>query len=925
MDYKSTIRLPQTAFPMRAELPKREPIFLKLWEDTRVYEEILKEHKNDPLFILHDGPPFANGDAHIGHALNMTLKDIVLKSKNMDGKLSPFVPGWDCHGLPIEHKVVQELEKSGKAKKGQKYDAADIRTKCDAYARKYIDIQRTQFKRLGVFGDWENPYLTIAPQFEAEILRGLAVMVDKNLIYQGMRPVLWSTGCQTALAEAEVEYMDRTDTSVDTRFTLTQDSLKKLSLPENSKAHLLIWTTTPWTLPANLAVAAHPTMTYVIAESEGEIFICAESLLASVASKGKRELKIQRTLKGSELEGISYEHPFLKRIGNVYTADFVTSDTGTGLVHIAPGHGYDDYELGMRHKMELLSPVDENGRLTEECGVPEITGMYVFDANLKVVELLKKVGKLWCTEEFSHSYPHCWRSKAPIIFRCVKQWFIRIDAIRQKALDAIDHVKWVPAWGMNRIRGAVESRPDWCISRQRTWGVPIPVFYDAQEKPVLQSDVIRKFADIVEKEGTNVWFEDEKIGTRLGLPANLKKGIDTLDVWIDSGTSHTAVLKQRSDMRFPYDMYLEGSDQHRGWFQSSLLVSIALHDAPPYKEVLTNGFVVDLDGKKLSKSNVGQKPAGLMDFVDKYGADILRLWVSSQDYRDDVPFSEEIFTRVADTYRLFRNTLRILLGNLGDFNPSTDKIPEKEWTELDLYVAARLQDVTAATVKAYETYEFHQVYHIINRFCSVELSALYIDVLKDRLYCGAENDEKRRAAQTVMYEIVETLCKLLAPLTPFTAEEAWQSLADKTWNGQKFVRPSVHTLRFPKVREVTYPVGFSKETFIDRWEKILNLRAKVNEQLEPMRQSKTIGKSLEAAVELSAPFVKPGDAELLEELLIVSRVTSATSDEIKINVQKADGKKCVRCWKISETLGAHPAHPELCPRCTDVVEDNILV
>lgn len=921
MDYKATIRLPKTEFPMRGELPKREPLLLKLWEETNIYGEILKARKGEKTFILHDGPPFANGDAHMGHALNMTLKDIVLKSKNMEGLNSPFVPGWDCHGLPIEHKVAQELEKSGKAKTCQKFNAADIRRRCEAYANKYIDLQREQFKRLGVFGDWENPYLTMAPSYEAEILRGLAVIVEKNLVYRGLRPVLWSTGCQTALAEAEVEYQDRNDTAVYVAFELVGDFTTKLNLSKGTKASLLIWTTTPWTLPANLAVAVHPTMKYVVAENGGEFFVCAESRLETLAKMGEKNLKVHHTLKGEELVRLTYKHPLLERESKVFPADFVTEDSGTGMVHIAPGHGYDDYELGMKNGLDTLSPVDDDGRLTAECGIPSLVGDYVFDANPKIVELLKKAGRLWAVESFSHSYPHCWRSKTPIIFRCVKQWFIKVNAIRKKALDAIDSVKWVPSWGVNRIRGAVETRPDWCISRQRTWGVPIPVFYNEKDEPVLRADVVRKFADIVEKEGTNIWFEDKKIASRLGLEENLRKGTDTLDVWIDSGSSSSAVLKKRPELRFPADMYLEGSDQHRGWFQSSLLISIAVNDAPPYREVLTNGFVVDLDGKKLSKSNTYQKPTGLMNFVNQYGADILRLWVASQDYRDDVPFSEEIFKRVTDTYRLFRNTLRILLGNLCDFNPKKDALPEKDWTELDIYIIARLQEVVGEIARAYEKYEFHQVYHVINRFCAVDLSALYVDVTKDRLYCDGKSDKRRRATQTAMCEIVEMLCKLLAPLTPYTAEEAWQYLtADgKVWDMKKLLRPSVHTCVFPKARKVAYPNNLSKEKFEERWEKLLTLRSTANEQLEQMRQNKQIGKSLEATVEISTPDFKSDDAALLEELMIVSKVKIVSEKNIQIKAQKSPEKKCVRCWKYLKDVGQNSEHPELCERCASVV------
>jgi isoleucyl-tRNA synthetase len=910
MEYKATLHLPKTDFPMKADLPKREPALFAAWEQAGMYAQSLESRRNRPVFHLHDGPPFANGDAHMGHALNMTLKDIVLKSKTMSGFQVPFVPGWDCHGLPIEHKVMKEL---GEEDGGKLSNPLEIRRRCAEYARKYIGLQRGQFKRLGVFGDWENPYLTMDPAYEAEILRLFAALVEKGLVYQALRPVYWSTGCQTALAEAEVDYASRKDPAIFVQFPLVEGFAERLGL--RGKASLLIWTTTPWTLPANLAVAASSRLEYVAVERDGAWIVAARELLGSLPGLSAEARAAAQALPAGLLDQVEYRHPFLERTGKVHFADFVSADAGTGLVHIAPGHGTDDYQLGKRVGLEPFSPVDDRGCLTGECGVPELAGQYVFKANPLVIRILRDKGCLWAEQEYEHDYPHCWRSKTPIVFRSVTQWFIRVDAFRQEALDAIERVDWVPAWGKNRIRGAVESRPDWCISRQRTWGVPIPVFYEADGKALLDPAAIRSFATLVETEGTDAWFrmDSEELAAALGLPAGLAKGHDTLDVWIDSGSSHAAVVRKR--LSFPADLYLEGSDQHRGWFQSSLLTSVAATGEAPFKQVLTNGFVVDLDGKKLSKSNGYQKPADLLSLVDKFGADILRLWVASQDYRDDVPFSEEIFKRVADTYRSVRNTLRILLANTADFDPAADAVPVEKLDEIDLYILSRLQDVVAQCRKAYGAYEFHQVYQVLNRFCAVDLSALYIDATKDRLYCDGLRDLRRRSTQTVMREVLETLCKLAAPITPYTAEEAWQYAGAKAGEPVegRLARSSVHLECFPEPRFLALADGFE-----ERWKILLEVREKANEQLEKMRQAKEIGKSLEAEALLEHPSLEEKDGGLLKELLIVSGVEVRRGD-FQVSVRKASGGKCVRCWTYSSRLGSHAGHPELCPRCTDVL------
>ena len=846
----------------------------------------------------------------MGTALNKILKDFVVKSQTMLGKRAPYVPGWDCHGLPIEYKVVKE---------SRDLSPLEVRKRCDLFARKYVDLQREQFKRLGVLGDWEHPYLTLDPKYEAEILRAFAVFVEKGLVYQSKKPVFWSTGAQTALAEAEVEYQERDDTAVYVKFPIASGEWK-------DKASIAIWTTTPWTLPANLAIAVDPKELYVVQEfknvggtsaSRTEKLLLAGKLVPQFCANTKFEPTGEplASFPGAKIDKIKARHPFLDREAIVLNADFVTMDTGTGAVHIAPGHGEDDYRLGRENKLPILSPVDDHGRLTEEAGLPNLTGKYVFDANADVVNLLRERGMLLGAQNFHHSYPYCWRSKTPIIFRNVEQFFIRIDELRGKALEAIhNEVKWIPGWGENRIAGTVESRPDWVISRQRSWGVPLPVFYSADGKAILDAKVIRTLADLVAERGSNVWFEldDVELAKQLGLPAGTTKRNDTIDVWIDSGVSHKAVCALHPELRDPADMYLEATDQHRGWFQSSLMTSIALNDRAPYKSCVTHGFVVDLDGKKISKSGTYDKPMDAGHFVGRHGADLVRLWASSIDYTADVPFSEEMFTRLGDTYRRIRNTLRILLGNLFDYmegpapsGPGRDGARPSKLTLIDRWILERLDRVIEDCRSAYQAFEFHKVYHTLNQFCAVDLSSLYIDITKDRMYCDTPDSPRRRATQEAMHEVFTVLCQLLAPLLAFTADEAWRYA-----NAGK----SVHLEEFPKTRD--RDGGTSGQVA-----ELLRLRGVIGQAIEKARQEKLIGNALEGEVILKSDsdVTAKIDKEELEEFFILSDLRIEQAKESNATVKKTQYQKCARCWRHREYVGKSKTHPDLCDRCEKVV------
>jgi len=904
-NYKDTLTLPQTTFPMRGDLVENEPKRLERWENDGLYAKIIARRRaqNAPEFILHDGPPFANGDVHMGTALNKLLKDLVVKSKTMAGFTTPFIPGWDCHGLPIEFKVVKEA--AG-------LEPAEIRRRCAEFAKKFIDIQRGSFRRLGVFGDWQNPYLTMNPGYEASILRVFAKLVENGSIYQAKKPVQWSYGAQTALAEAEVEYADKESPAIFVKFPLVTGDLA-------GKACIPIWTTTPWTLPANLGLAVHPEFTYVvgrfkneIADREETLVIVRELITDFHAKTGFALVETLEEIKGRQLEGLEAQHPFLDRTSKVILANFVTTETGTGVVHIAPGHGADDYVAGQQNGLAVLSPVDDEGKFTAEVGLAELVGTHVFKSNDRIIEILAESGHLLGREVYKHSYPHCWRSKTPIIFRAVEQFFISLETLRGQALDQIDKVEWLPAWGRNRIYGTVESRPDWCISRQRTWGVPLPVFFDENGEAILSSELALKVAELVETEGTNFWFEhtDAEIAARLGLPAGVKKCRDTLDVWIDSGCSHVAVLDKHPELHAPADLYLEATDQHRGWFQSSLMLSVGYRGIAPYKTVMTHGFVVDKDKKKLSKSEAEKagKPIDAAHYYDKYGADIVRLWVSSVDWKKEVPFGENLYKQVAEPYRRLRNTLRILLGNLDGFDPSKFQISNSKFQIplLDRWILERLHEVVSECRKAYETYEFRKVFNALNNFCTHDLSAVYIDATKDRMYCDAANSPRRRASQAAMHEIFASISKLLAPILAYTADEAWEHAP--------FTTGSVHEQDFPQANPAFAPGAATKQA-----ERLFEIKYVIQTAIEARVQAKEFTRNNEADVSLIIPESDAAllpllnDREFATEFFIIANLTATTGAELAATAKKTEFCLCPRCRKHEPLL-----ERGLCQRCDEV-------
>ncbi|MDF1564507.1 MAG: isoleucine--tRNA ligase [Deltaproteobacteria bacterium] len=948
-DYKTTIHLPKTDFPMRANLPEREPDRVAFWEEQGIYAQLQEVHREDPTFLLHDGPPYANNHIHQGHVLNKVLKDIVVKSRAMAGFRAPYVPGWDCHGLPIELQVDKQL-----GGKKREMNAVEFRQACRAYAEKWVGIQSTEFQRLGVLGAWERPYLTMDHGYEARIVRELARFAGAGGLYKGKKPVYWCIRCVTALAEAEVEYEEHTSPSIYVAFDVAKGTEHLPEGIQGRKSSLVIWTTTPWTLPANLAIAIHPEFEYVAYELKGRACIVAKPLLHAFLSEvAPDELKLQDVSKATEglledpvaalkdpakvlahldaetLSKLTYAHPLFEdqRERPVLPADHVTLEAGTGLVHTAPGHGVEDYQLGLAAGLEIYNPVDDYGRYIDDVpeGMADLRKEKVFAANPQIVARLEKSGHLLSPKDLalSHSYPHCWRCNQPVIFRATHQWFISMEEnrLREKALGEVDRVQWIPHWGRDRIHGMLTTRPDWCISRQRAWGVPIPVFYcEDCDEPVATEAAMNQVADAFEKEGADAWYAREPQELVPGLKCGkcgcekFKKEQDILDVWFDSGVSYAAVCESDESLGLPIDLYLEGSDQHRGWFHSTLLAAVGTRGEAPYRSVLTHGFVVDGEGKKLSKKKSNYTPPEQV--LKTRGAEILRLWVASEDYRGDIRYSDEILDRLSEGYRKIRNTLRFALGNLAGFDPSKDALPEGEWSDLERWAWARFDAYVAKVRAAYERYEFHAVYHATMELCAVDLSAMAFDIWKDRLYCSGDDWPERRAAQTVLWKITEGLLRLLAPILSFTTEEAWQTL--RAEHPDAGLAPSVFLAALPEATGATSPAD------LDR---LMELRPVVLRVLEEARREKTIGASLEAKVTLAASgddlALLKRHEDFLPAWLIVSEVSiteGAGEDELRAKVEVVAGEKCARCWVRTTELGSNDAHPELCPRCTRAVE-----
>jgi isoleucyl-tRNA synthetase len=925
MDYKDTLNLPNTDFPMKANLTQKEPERLKKWDEIKIYEQMRKEAKGKKIYHLHDGPPYANGNIHIGHAVNKILKDIVVKYYYKEGYDTPYIPGWDCHGLPIELQAEKSLNKNK-----SELSKLEIRKFCRSYAEKYVKIQAEEFKRLGVFGEWDNPYITMSYDYQAKIVREFANFVKNGHVYRGKKPVYWCISCETALAEAEVEYDDHISPSIYVEFPIKSDISNLFPELRGKRISIVIWTTTPWTLPANKAIAIHPEYDYVALEFDDKVFIVAKELHQNFESVIKKQGYIKATFKGEKLSGLICEHPLEDWDSIVLLADFVTLDAGTGCVHIAPGHGQEDYELGIKNNIEVYAPVDRKGNFIKT--VKYFSGKNVATVNNEIIEKIKELGKLVASNEISHSYPHCWRCKKPIIFRAEEQWFVSMDkkGLRKKALEEIDRVNWLPKWGRDRIYNMILTRPDWCISRQRSWGVPIIAFFCKNcGNIILDYELINKVADIFEKHGADIWFEQpseyflgndykcSKCGSK-----EFEKEDDILDVWFDSGVSYSYVCS-REGYEIPVDLYLEGSDQHRGWFHSSLLTACANYDKAPYKSVLTHGFVVDAQGRKMSKSmgNV----ISPQEIINKYGSEILRIWVASEDYKEDIRISNEIINRLIDAYRRIRNTFRYMLGVLSDYDVKQNYISYENMSNLDKAILHRLYYLNSKIRKAYANFDFHSVFHSIYNFCITDLSAIYLDVLKDRIYVNAKNDIKRRASQTVVFETFKTLANLLSPILVFTTDEAWEHF---NMNEKKI---SIHLEQFHDLPNI-----WDNPLINDHFEKLLDIREEAQKALEEARRNKIIGHSLDAFLTIyindSLKDTIATFFEELREIFIVSQIEIKNTGSgkykgsklpITIDVEKALGTKCERCWVYSITVGQDEKHKTICKRCADIVNEAI--
>ena len=918
-DYNETLNLPSTDFPMRAGLPKSEPETLKRWQDNKVYEKLMELNEGKPLFVLHDGPPYANGDIHIGHALNKILKDIIVRYKNMTGYKSPYVPGWDTHGLPTELKA---RKKAGVGNSSTISDA-ELRKICRDFACGYIDDQREQFKRLGNIGEWDNPYITLKPEFEAKQIEVFSEMACKGYIYRGLKPVYWCPDCETALAEAEIEYAEDPCYSVYVKFKVTDDMGKLSAMGADLKnTYFVIWTTTTWTLPANVAICVGPRFNYSLIKCGNEYYVMAEELYVSaMEAAGKENYEVIGTIKGSELEYMKTAHPFIDRTSLVIVGNHVTLESGTGCVHTAPGHGLDDYEVCRNYpELPIVVPVDAHGRLTEEAG--QFAGLLTDEANKPIADHLEKTGALFAVKKIVHQYPHCWRCKKPVLFRATKQWFCSVDAFKDQAVEEIKKVKWIPAWGEDRITSMVRDRKDWCISRQRKWGVPIPIFFCKHcGEPVIDKKAMMAVADLFRKEGSDSWYikdASEIIPSDIACSKcggkEFEKEKDIMDVWFDSGVTHAAVCAERPYLKWPADLYLEGADQYRGWFQSSLLTAVATKGQAPYKAVLTHGWTIDMEGKKMSKSaGNGMSPS---EIINQYGADILRLWVASSDYHADVRISKDILKQISEAYRKIRNTARFILGNISDFDPDKDSVSFDKLLPIDKWALSKLDTLNKKAREGYDNYEFHQVFHAIHNFCVVDMSNFYFDVLKDRLYTEKTDGELRRAAQTTIYIILDAMTKLVSPILAYTSDEIWRFMPHSS-------KENAENVLFNDMPELT---GVDVDSdFIAMWDRIHETRDVVKKAIEVEVKNKTIRTSLEAKVVLKCSgeqydFLKSVEKELAASFIVSAvEIENNGAEQLEVEVLHADGEKCERCWMYSDTVGKNEKHKTLCARCAAVL------